>query len=321
MCLTGTSDLPDIARLAETIRDRGAKRVALQFPDGLRRRASEVAGLLRAEGFSVIISGDPCYGACDLALDALGHADVLVHFGHTPVSSHKNVIYEPYFMDFDTGVLAGAVPLLKGTTIGLVTTVQHVHMLGAMQRYLEERGFRCLCASGGERAPMTGQVLGCSFRAAKDTRAGEILFVGTGLFHPSGVQLVTGARVIALDPYTGEVVEVKGERFLRKRHALITKAGKARNFGVLACSKSGQKRMALARSLTDLSEKAFLVLLREITHDVLQNLGFDAYVNTGCPRLSYDDQDLFPAPVLSPPEFEIVVGQRHWDDYLIDEIE
>ena len=31
----------------------------------------------------------------------------------------------------------------------------------------------------------------------------EILFVGTGLFHPIGIALSTGARVIALDPLTG----------------------------------------------------------------------------------------------------------------------
>ena len=319
MSLTGISDLPDITRLAGLLRDRGAKKVALQFPDGLRRRAAEVAALLREMGFFVIISGDPCYGACDLALDTLRHADVLVHFGHTAVSNHKNVLYEPYFLDFEVEALSAAVPLLKNRTIGLVTTVQHAHMLGEMQRYLATQGFRCLCASGGERAPMTGQILGCSFRAGKETGAAEILFVGTGLFHPSGLQLVTGSRVIALDPYTRIAVEVKGDRFLRKRHALITKAGNAKNFGILICTKSGQKRLSLAKALADLSEKAFLVTVREISPDVLRNLGFDAYVNTGCPRLSYDDQEIFPAPVLSPPEFEIVVGRRHWDDYLIDE--
>ncbi len=320
MSLTGISDLPDIERLAGQLRDRGAKKVALQFPDGLRRRAAEIASILRGMGFSIIISGDPCYGACDLALETLRHADVLVHFGHTAVSTHKNVIYEPYFLDFGVEVLSAAIPLLENRTIGLVTTVQHAHMIGEMQRYLSMRGFRCLCAPGGERAPMTGQILGCSFRAGKETGAEEILYVGTGLFHPSGLQLVTGSRVIALDPYTRTAVEVRGDRFLRKRHALITKAGKAKNFGILVCTKSGQKRWPLAKTLADLSEKAFLVTVREISPDVLLNLGFDAYVNTGCPRLSYDDQDLFPAPVLSPSEFEIAVGRRHWDDYLIDEI-
>ncbi|MBP7121325.1 MAG: diphthamide biosynthesis enzyme Dph2, partial [Methanolinea sp.] len=62
MSLTGYSDL--VARL----KDRGARVVALQFPAGLKRKATEVACTLKDEGFEVIVSGDPCYGACDLAV-------------------------------------------------------------------------------------------------------------------------------------------------------------------------------------------------------------------------------------------------------------
>ena len=52
----------------------------------------------------------------------------------------------------------------------------------------------------------------------------------------------------------------------------------------------------------------------------LRNLGFDAYVNTACPRLALDDQSRFPVPLLSPAEFEIALGLRKWEDYEIDEI-
>ncbi len=60
--------------------------------------------------------------------------------------------------------------------------------------------------------------------------------------------------------------------------------------------------------------------MREVHPDELLNLGFDCYVNTACPRLAYDDQVRFPAPVLSPQEFEILCGVRTWDTYTIDEI-
>ena len=112
----------DISDLVNRLKQRGARKVALQFPAGLKRRAAEYAALLRAAGFAVIISGDPCYGACDLALDTLAHADVLVHIGHTPVDERENVIFEPYPVDFDLAVLANALPLLKEKTVGLVTT-------------------------------------------------------------------------------------------------------------------------------------------------------------------------------------------------------
>src|SRR5512133_306774 len=116
----------DISDLIRQLRGRGAKTVALQFPAGLKRRAAEWVAGLKAAGFSVILSGDPCYGACDLALDTLDHADVLVHIGHAPVDTQERVIFVPYEVDFDVGILEKAIPLLKGTTPGLVTTVQHV---------------------------------------------------------------------------------------------------------------------------------------------------------------------------------------------------
>ncbi len=185
------------------LRERGAKTVALQFPAGLKRRAADWAGALRDAGFEVIISGDPCYGACDLALDTLSHADVLVHIGHAPVDTQERVIFVPYQVDFDVAVLENALPLLDGTVTGLVTTVQHVHLIPAMESFLKEQGIDVRVADGSGRTPHRGQVLGCCFTAARETGADQILFVGTGLFHPIGIALATKARVVALDPLTG----------------------------------------------------------------------------------------------------------------------
>ena len=310
----------DISDLVERLKLRGARKVALQFPAGLKRRAAEYTAQLRAAGFAVIISGDPCYGACDLALDTLAHSDVLVHIGHTPVDQRENVIFEPYPVDFDISVLANALPLMKEKIVGLVTTVQHIHLIPAMESFLREKGIDVRVADGGTRAPNRGQVLGCSFAAARSTQAPEILFVGTGIFHPIGIALSTGARVIALDPLTGIAEEVSGDALLRRRFAIMEKARDAESVGIIVSSKSGQERMALAQRLSALSPKAVIVTMREVSPDELLNLGFACYVNTACPRLAYDDQVRFPAPVLSPQEFEILCGVRTWDDYAIDEI-
>ena len=312
--------LNDISDLVNRLKLRGARKVALQFPAGLKRRVAEYAAQLRAAGFVVIISGDPCYGACDLALDTLAHADVLVHIGHTSVDQRENVIFEPYPVDFDISVLANALPLMKEKIVGLVTTVQHIHLIPAMESFLREKGIDVRVADGGTRAPNRGQVLGCSFAAARSTQAPEILFVGTGIFHPIGIALSTGAWVIALDPLTGIAVEVSGDALLRRRFAIMEKARDAESVGIIVSSKSGQERMALAQRLSALSPKAVIVTMREVSPDELLNLGFACYVNTACPRLAYDDQVRFPAPVLSPQEFEILCGVRTWDDYAIDEI-
>ncbi|MDP3563738.1 MAG: diphthamide biosynthesis enzyme Dph2 [Methanoregula sp.] len=310
----------DISDLVRKLQQRGARKVALQFPAGLKRRAVEYAAQLSNTGFSVIINGDPCYGACDLALDTLDHADMLVHIGHTPVDERENVIFEPYPVDFDVVMLANAIPFIKEKTVGLVTTVQHVHLIPVMESFLREKGIDVRVADGGTRAPNRGQVLGCSFEAARSTHAPEILFVGTGVFHPIGIALSTGARVVALDPLTGIAQEVSGDTLLRKRFAVMEKARGAKSIGIIVSSKSGQERMALAERLSALSPKAVIITMREVSPDELLNLGFACYVNTACPRLAYDDQVRFPAPVLSPQEFEIICGVRSWDDYAIDEI-
>ncbi len=314
MWLNGTSDL------IERLKKRGAKRIALQFPEGMKRQSATIATALKDAGFDVIVSGDPCYGACDLALDTLRFSDVLVHFGHAPVDEHPEVMFEPWKIDFDSAVLEKALPFLNSNMIGLVTTVQHVHVIPAIETFLQSQGITCIVADGGGRTPERGQVLGCSFSAAKVNGVDEILFVGTGLFHPVGIALATRARVIALDPLAGTVQEVSGDALLRRRFAVIEKARGARRVGIIVSTKSGQQRMDLAQRLTKLSPAAVIITMREVSPDELLNLGFDCYVNTACPRLAYDDQVRFPVPVLSPQEFEILCGERSWDAYAIDEI-
>jgi 2-(3-amino-3-carboxypropyl)histidine synthase len=310
----------DTSDLVRQLRERGAKSIALQFPAGLKRRAAHCAGELTAAGFEVIISGDPCYGACDLALDTLASADVLVHMGHAPVDEQDRVIFVPWEVGFEVAVLEKAIPLLEGRTTGLVTTVQHVHLIPAMESFLKERGMDVRVAEGRGRTPHRGQVLGCCFTTAKESKAGQVLFVGTGLFHPIGIALATGARVVALDPLTGTAQEVSGEALQRRRFAVIEKARGAKRIGIIVSSKSGQHRSTLARRLAALSSHAVIVTMNEVSPDELLNLGFDCYVNTACPRLAYDDQVRFPVPVLSPQEFEILCGVRSWEQYTIDEI-
>jgi 2-(3-amino-3-carboxypropyl)histidine synthase len=310
----------DTSDLVRQLRQRGAKKVALQFPAGLKRRAAEWAASLKTAGFEVIVSGDPCYGACDLALDTLSHADVLVHIGHAPVDKQERVIFVPYEVDFEVAVLEHAIPLLTAKSVGLVTTVQHVHLIPQMETFLKKRGIDVRVAGGRDRTPLLGQVLGCSFSAAGDTGADEILFVGTGLFHPIGIALASKARVVALDPLTGIAQEVSAENLKRRRFAVIEKARNAKDFGIIVSTKSGQHRMDLARRLAALPPHAVIVTMKEVSPDELLNLGFACYVNTACPRLAYDDQVRFPVPVLSPQEFEILCGTRSWDDYAIDEI-
>lgn len=340
--------------ILERLSATDAKTVALQFPEGLKRQAWQFADELKKHGYSVIISGSPCWGACDLDTNALKEADILIHYGHAPVDDTEGVIYEYLTQDIFAGdggdkrlptadeftaLLKEAVSLFGAESpkkIGLVTTIQHVHELPRVAELLKGMNIVGVIAEGGSRTPYAGQILGCSYGAARKTGCGNILFIGTGVFHPTGIALSAGvggvggvgnrpngksATVVALDPFMKRVQLINTDKLLRQRFAKIEKARSAERFGIIVSKKSGQRREELARRLLSLSDKAYLVSLGEITPDSLLNLGFDAYVNTSCPRLAYDDQARYPVPMLSPQEFEIVCGVRDWEDYAIDEFD
>lgn len=314
----------------------GAARVGIQLPEGLKRHGPAVAGRLRELcGAESVISGDPCYGACDPALDLLDMGcDLIVNFGHAelpgmPIESDAPVLFVELAAGVDVAPVTrkAAVRLAGKGTVGLVTTIQHVAALPVAVRTLEEAGLKARVGEPGGRAVHPGQVLGCSFRAATSI-ADEVsvfLFIGSGHFHPLGVALASGKDVVVADPYVGEVVEINDlrERILRQRHAAITRAGDAADIGIIVGTKPGQRRLKLALKLESMARekgrRACTIALKEMTGDALENLGLDAYVSTLCPRAAIDDYFRFKVPVLTPQEFEILLGERDWEDYVFDE--
>jgi 2-(3-amino-3-carboxypropyl)histidine synthase len=75
------------SRLKREVRRHGARKVLLQLPEGLKPESPQLAAAVEEAGAQAVISGDPCYGACDLALneaETLG-ADLIVHYGHSPM--------------------------------------------------------------------------------------------------------------------------------------------------------------------------------------------------------------------------------------------
>jgi 2-(3-amino-3-carboxypropyl)histidine synthase len=80
---SGSSYDLDLDRAIELIRKSGAKFVGLQAPEGLKRSLPAIAkAISRETGAEVIISGDPCYGACDVDMELLDEVDLMLHLGH-----------------------------------------------------------------------------------------------------------------------------------------------------------------------------------------------------------------------------------------------
>lgn len=310
----------DVPKILDIIKSRSVKTVGLQFPEGLKRQGPALARAIEEKsGVLVIISGDPCYGACDIDDALLDMVDVLFHFGHSRISDDDRIVFMEYYHDVDVErAVSGALPLL-GQKVGVVTTVQHIHKLDDIANALRNAGKEPIISKGDSRITYPGQVLGCNFSAVP-AGVDSILFVGTGNFHTMGMRLAHNVPVVAADPFTGEARLVDVDKIMKQRYAVMAKAMDARTWGIIVGTKSGQQRLALAKRLKDIAGDAVLISIKEITPDRLLNFKVDAYVSTACPRIAIDDAGRFPAPVLTPVEFEMVKGLRNWEDLAFDEI-
>ncbi|MFB6081390.1 MAG: diphthamide biosynthesis enzyme Dph2 [Halanaeroarchaeum sp.] len=307
----------ELDRVAEAVAEKKAESVGLQFPEGLKRRAGGVADDLREllpDDVLVYISGQPCYGACDLDLELMRRTDVFVHFGHSPMKESGNIIYVPLFSNVDVfPIMEEAVEDLEEGEVGLVTTAQHMSHFGEMREFLEERGFDVQTRRGDERLTHEGQVLGCNYASA-DVDADQVLYVGGGKFHPVGLAMEhTDTRVVIADPVNNVVTEASTDTFIKQRYAAIHKAMDAETWGIIVSSKIGQRRWDVAEQIVNDDDDAYLITLDEVTPDRLRNFGFDAYVNTACPRVTTDDGPQFHRPLLTPQEYRIAVGDEPMD--------
>lgn len=315
-------------RLREEISRRGAKRVLVQLPEGLKPEGPRLAAVVEAAGALAFVSADPCYGACDLALpdaETLG-VDLIVHYGHSPMIWQEKVptiyIEAKAKVDANTAIRK-ALPLLnRWKTIGLATTIQHVQALDAAKNLLREAGKKAVVGEASGLVKYAGQVIGCDYTTVKSI-ADEVeafLFVGGGRFHAIGVSLATGKPTVVADPYENRAYSVENEvqRIIKQRWASISEAKQAEAFGVLVGLKTGQKRVEEALRVKEKLEKngktATLLALREITPEaLLQFPSINAFVDTACPRIALDDASRFLKPVLTVNETFVMLGEKSWE--------
>src|SRR2546429_4635233 len=321
--------MAETERLLEVIRGRNAKTVGLQFPVGLRTRAVELAQDLDAQGgVACLVSADPSFGAWDVAEMPVA---LIVRLGHAPMPHlrYRNVFFYDLpgppltSMDF----VDAAEPLLP-KRVGLVTTTQYRHWLPKIRERLEEKGHVVRIGEPDRRVAYAGQLLGCDYHSATsvDGDVDGCLYIGTGDFHPLGVAILVDKPVIIADPERGTARDLREvrDRILRQRHAAIARAQDANVFGIIVSKKIGQARMEMATELKALAEKhgrpANPLLMDLVAPELLEGYRVDAWVNTACPRIAIEDILQYKQPMLTPQEFEIVLGERTWDDYALDEI-
>ena len=321
----------DLKRIVRKIESLNAKTIGIQFTEGLKTQAVSIAKQIEDEtGVTVLISGDPCFGACDVSdKKMMGMVDLIVHYGHTPLPiSYKTptLFIEAYANVNVKKYLEEALQILKPySKIALATTTQQLHLLDEMKDFLEDNGKEVVI--GSSKSTRRGQVLGCNFSSIKNLDAEIYLFVGSGNFHPLGIYLFTKSPVLAIDPYTGNIrnMEEYADRILRIRFARIVKSKDVKKWGILVSSKEGQYRMKLAKEIKNMLEdegmEASIIVLDYINPDVLlPYLNLDGFVVTACPRIAIDDSQMYKKPLITPKELEIVLNKRKWENYQLDEI-
>ncbi len=310
----------DLSEAVKWAKDSGYERVLIQVPDGLIPHVHEIAGHFEKEGIGARVWMNGNFGACDTVNPDIAGCDALIHIGHAEMPNLK-LPYPVYFHELrdDVDVIPALEDILNEIEgpVGLITTVQHVQRLDEVKEYLEGHGIEALIGMPSGRIKYAGQVLGCNFSTALmvKSKVWMYLYIGTGLFHPLGAAMVTGKKVLALDPHTGnhEVIE-QGERFLRVRYGLIAKAMDSEKAAILVSTKPGQNRMRIAEQLKSKAEEngktADILVMDRISPQSLIGSGYDVYVSTACPRIALDDHMSYDRPMLTVREFEILLGIR-----------
>ncbi len=193
-----------------------------------------------------------------------------------------------------------------------------MNLYDEMKAFLEDRGYEVHSRRGDERLTNEGQVLGCNYASA-DVPADQILYVGGGKFHPLGLAMEhPDKHVVIADPVNNVVTVADTDKFLKQRYGAVHRAMDAEKWGVIFCTKIGQGRWDMAQEIVDDNDNAYLITMDEVTPDRLRNFDMDAFVNTGCPRITTDDGPQFHKPMLTPGEYRIAVGDEPLDSLSFD---
>jgi 2-(3-amino-3-carboxypropyl)histidine synthase len=320
------------AALFEAIRAANPTQLVLQVPAGLVRNANELAARLREEtGARVSLATRACFGACDFpSRDEAPRADLAVVLGHAPIPNVP-LARPTFFVEMrepggDVDRLAGLLDRAQvPRRLGLVASVQHLDLVPPLSAAIQRTGREVRIGSGDRRLAYSSQALGCNYTGAESVAAevDAFVFLGTGRFHPIGLAFAVDRPVWSLDPLQAELEPpIDRAGLIRKRQLVVASVRDARRWGILVSSFAGQDRtptaLALQQRAVAHGRDAELLLFGRLDPADLEGRALDAYVNTACPRIALDDSDLYPRPVLTPPEFLMALGELPLEPYRFD---
>lgn len=140
-----------------------------------------------------------------------------------------------------------------------------------------------------------GQLLGCSDFKEEAT----YINITDGLFHSKIIKVNNLDSVVySVNPYSNEIFEISKKevnKIMIKKKASIFKFFDAKNIGIVISSKAGQRindrELDKLKTFFKKQNKNYYLFVAENTNfSEFDNFNFiDLWINTACPRLSYDD--------------------------------
>jgi len=294
--------MPIPKSIIEKLKERNAKKIFIQFPEGLTLKIQKISKELEKEGFEILLCLEPCYGSCDLRDHEakLMECDIILHIGHSDfgIEPEVPIVYWEYFIDIDPlHILEKEIGKLnKFEKIGLVTSLQFVPVMDKVKKYLEKIGKKIFVH---KTLKYPGQILGCCVYPAEiiQDKVDCFLYIGSGKFHPLGVAIKVDKPVFSLDLEKNEIISLEKEKmkYLKKKAWHNSQLEDAKTVGILVSWKKGQNRIEEATKLKNELEKegkeVFMIAFDRITKEKLEGLKFDVLVNMICPR--FDDEYIF----------------------------
>ena len=288
-----------------------AKKVFVQFPEGLKLKIQDIAKKLEKNGFETYLCLESTWGACDIREDEAKRlkCDAIVHIAHSNfgVKSEIPGIYYDYFLNGNpVPILEKEFPKLENyQKIGLVTSLQFIPATKKVKEFLESKGKK-IFMSKSPLEKYEGQMLGCRTGSgiALENKVDAFLCVSAGKFYGLGLAIDTSKPLLNLDLERCEIYSIDDVRMkvrkIREWNRQVLK--EAKKVGFLISWKRGQmfgNPSSLKKKLEKEGKDVYILAMDEISQQKLEGLKLDIVISFACPRISTDDQEKYKIPMLN----------------------
>ncbi|ENN96613.1 diphthamide biosynthesis protein [Methanocaldococcus villosus KIN24-T80] len=297
-------------RVIEEIKKLGKENpiVIFQAPEGLKLEVEkEIEKIKNKINITPFLWLNSCYGACDLIEDKVKivNPDLIIHYGHKKldyVNSEKTIFIPAYYKGDREKIIRDIKEFIKNREFNVITTVQFEKILEEFNPHV---------------------IIGC--RVEVDSNK-DLLFVGTGRFHPLMLAYKYKKDVFIYNPISYKFDKIgreEVEKFIRKRLSAVAKLKfmDIKKVGVVLSVKKGQCRKKKFYEIINLLEKNNINYLSILADEVKPELLFydvDAYIIIACPRIVLDDYILYKKPIYTPEEFKMFLNSDF--NYKLDEV-